>query len=560
MFFINNDLKGSTKQKNLREVIDDKSVKVAYGVLSLTNYFNMVKNNGSADKIYIPKVQRGLVWGIEDKNTFMENCVLGNDDGLLEPMPNIFLFCDSKTGEVQLFDGLQRTSAILRHFKDDSEITNDIMIPAALFKGTREEAEQLFKNINEKGVKLNDFEKLASRGGEYELDSSLFSSDLLTKFNDFLTITTKPYKDIGLHTSDNESTTLYELLVYAIYSFSKSADARNLFSIKDDSNEYVFDWGFQLAYSTTTPKEFKAYSSADMIKDLLGNFGVAVGYNKAIGSFDEVKLFEYISQMDKSIKNTESTLRDIYLRNIVSRNSEFKAKAAIKSAALVGSVVIMNFLENNKVNKDKIRTWYLKQLVSGRASSGTNKIVDELLEDINLSEDDINTSLKNSVINTVSNEPKTSQHMNFIWNLFYIQKDYLYNKGMTTQFEIDHIFPKSKLKKLYKAKKETQSINHIGNLAIVDREFNNSKSDKSIVELVKNGDVTEALLTKYYTFGNSDAFDNFYMDIKQMETAYEKFIKDPKNHRKIEDAKNKYENLVRSRASLIIEHINGELE
>ncbi|MCK5867073.1 MAG: DUF1524 domain-containing protein [Mycoplasmataceae bacterium] len=559
MFFINGDLSSSTKQKNLREVINDDTVKVAYGVLSLRNFFQMVKNEGSSEKIFIPKVQRGLVWKSGDKQTFLDNCILGTDDGMLEPMPNIFLFCDSTTGEVQLFDGLQRTSAILKHFKKSTDIINDIMIPAALFKGTREEAEKLFKNINEKGVKLNDFEKLASRGGEYEIDSKTFSNEFNTKFNEFVNKTTKQYEDIGLHTSQNEATTLYEILVYAIYKFSATNKAKILFNVNEDAREYIFEWGFQLAYSTTTKKESKIYTKKSMISDLLSNFGEVIGYDISTKTFDEKKLDVYIVKMSESINNTEVALRDIYNRNIVSRNKEFYAKKALASAALVGSVVIFNFLNNKETDKEKIYSWYLKQLITGRMSSNTNKLIDELIISMKSSLADIKETLKNSVLYTLRNNQTTTQYMNLIWDLFYIQKDFLYGKSLTTQLEIDHIFPKSKLLKLFTEKEEKEMINHIGNLAMVDQKFNNRKKAKIISEMIKTNEDKEVLM-KYYAFGHEESFEAIMNATKLFLSAYNRYIKDTSDYTNKKNAKAIYKTLVNERASIIVDYINGTLD
>ena len=553
MFFVNSDLREETKQKNLQEVIDDASVKVAYGVLSLRNYYSMVKRIGSSNKIYIPKVQRGLVWKIDDKASFIQNCILGKGkDKIIEPMPNIFLFCDETTKEIQLFDGLQRTASILNEFHSVDDIKNDIMIPAALFKGSRVEAEKLFRNINDKGVKLNDFEKLASQGGEFELDATKFSKTFTNKYDVFVTKALKQYTDIGLKVSQREKTTLYELLVYAISSFSNINNARKIFKVDDDYTQ-VYEWGFQIAYSTTTSNESKKYSKAGMLKNLLQNFASKIEFSNE--GFNEDALNKYINSIITAINYTEATLRDLYARNIVSNNTEYYSKACLNSASLVGSLVILNYYENSKTNKDKMRTWYLLQLINGRSGSNTNNIIDELMSSKDDAIEDIEQTINVYVKHIAINEPTFTTSMSVLWMLFWIQKDLIMNTSLATQLEIDHIFPKSLLKKLYKDKKIKNEINNIGNLALVHKDFNRMKLKQSIVEL--SGDSNDIKMQKYYTIDdNKKCYSDLKDETKNFMKKLDKFNSDTTNMDKINDARNAYQALVNVRKQDINDNLS----
>ncbi|MCP4336863.1 MAG: hypothetical protein GY679_03375 [Mycoplasma sp.] len=478
MFFVNSDLKNSTNQKNLREVIDDENVKVAYGVLSLPNFYKMVKRVGDSEKIFIPKVQRGLVWKENDKEDFISNCIIGNND-IREPMPNIFLFCDKDTGEIQLFDGLQRTSAILKYFENINSIDDskyNIMIPAALFKGSRSEAESLFRNINDRGVKLNEFEKLASYGGEYEIDYSKLSEIFQKNFNKFISEITAQYKDIGLETSSKEKTTIYEILTYAIYSFSKEKNARSIFPSKEE-NSFIKEWGYQIAYSTTTKEKKKIYK-ANMLKNLLYNFAEIIGYNKSKNSFNEELLNNYIEKIKKAINETEASIRDIYSRNVTTNNKEYLNKAALKSHALVGSLVIFNYLNPSKISKEFAMKWFLLQLISGRASSKTNQIIDELLKSSSsLTIEDIDYKIAQESISKIHKSIEEKNHSKWLWDLFYIHYDQIKDNALATQFEIDHIIPRSILKK-QGISQEKQ--NDIGNLCLIKKLINRDKSSQML--------------------------------------------------------------------------------
>ncbi|NQZ29230.1 MAG: DUF1524 domain-containing protein [Mycoplasmatales bacterium] len=491
MFFVNSDFKKSSNQRNLREVIEDKTVKVAYGVLSLKNYYKMVKRIGGSEKIFIPKVQRGLVWKQKNKDEFIKNCIIGDKDNVTEPMPNIFLFCDKTTNEIQLFDGLQRTSSILNFFKNEDEILEryDVMIPAALFKGTRSEAETLFRNINNKGVKLNNFEKLASFGGEYEINAKNLSKDFLEKFEDFVENTTRQYKSIGLETSNQEKTTIYEILTYAIYTFSKSDSAQKIFpsSKKDSPNSFVKEWGYQVAYSTTASTLKIEYKKDLMLKNLLNNFSKTIEYNSITKIFNEELLEKYINKIIKALNKTESSIREIYQRNINSNNAKDINASALQSSALIGSIVVANYLNPKQLTNEWTMKWFLFQLISNRASSTTNKIVDELMDDIKAgtTTQDLDTIISREIIGNIEKNPGKDKHKKWLWSLFYIHYEQIQKKHITTKFEIDHIVPQSTLKKLGV---DIFLRNDIGNLCLIQKELNRSKKDEMLHSFIKKDD------------------------------------------------------------------------
>ncbi|MCK5867633.1 MAG: DUF1524 domain-containing protein [Mycoplasmataceae bacterium] len=487
MFFINSDLNKANSQKSLNQVINDESVKVAYGVLSLENFYKMVKHMQGLDKIYIPKVQRGLVWKSEGKEEFIKNCITGTD-GVQEPMPNIFLFCDEDTKDIQLFDGLQRTAAILGRFENVNEITKNmnVMIPAALFKGTREEAENLFRHINDKGVKLNDFEKLASFGGQYEINFDKLDEDFKDKFNEFIDKSVSPYKKIGLLPSEKEKTTIYEILTYAIHSFSSTVNARKIFKMSD--KELVSEWGFQIAYSTTTNAEKKVYTKNNMLKSLLGDFAKKIDYNKDTKFFDVKKLEEYIDNVTKSINNTYDSLKNIFERNLTTRITKKTSEgsmcqAALKSEALIGSVVSAYYYHGDIISRSFIRKWFLLQLISNRASQNTNKIIDDLFDDIKeKNEKDIDASIKNKINSLINDEPNQNQYSKWLWVLYYLHIEQLTDSDLTTEYEIDHIVPQKSLKNL---KIDRKKINNIGNLMLINKEINRQKSDEHISTFIE---------------------------------------------------------------------------
>ena len=536
MFFVNDDLKKSTNQYSLGQVIKDENVKVAYGVLSLSSFYKMIRHMPGHEKIFIPKVQRGLVWEIEDKNKFITNCIKGDEGGLREPMPNIFLFYDETTKDIQLFDGLQRTASILKEFKTIDEIKDkyDIMIPAALFKGSRPDAEDLFRHINDRGVKLNDFEKLASYGGRYEINFEELSKEFQENFNDFIDVTTKQYIKAGMSVSIKEKTTIYEILTYVIYNFSKHDNARKIFPKKIKEKEhFVWEWGFQVAYSTTTTTKRKEYSKKYMKNNLLKDFSNIIRYDNETKIFDEEALEVYIEKMIKAITKTSNSLKDLYEKNLTANNKEYVSRAAIKSNSLVGAVVSCWFLYEDKLSNSFIRKWYLLQLIKGRADKNTNKIIDELTADISTKDTEIDRRIKMEIKQQIEEDAYRKTYSSWLWTLFYIYYEYLIESDLSTKFEIDHIIPKSKLNKFGLKSKE----NNIGNLVIIKKIINKRKSSTMLNKFVIENEEYHSEIAKYITIGKNDEFESIldkdkliekwmFKDNKEMvEVEYNAFVK-----------------------------------
>ena len=544
MFFVNGDLHAKNEAKSLSEVINDNNSKVAYGVLSLKSFYGMVKQIGGNERVFIPKVQRGLVWKDSDKSTFIKNCIIGREGGIKEPMPNIFLFYDVNTKELQLFDGLQRTSAIIDKFKsiDNIESSDNVMIPTALFKGGRIEAEELFRNINEKGIKLSDFEKLASQGGEYEIELSKIDKNISEDFSEFVKDLSKRYSKKGLSTSKNEKSTLYELLVYTIYKFSNTPSAKEIFESK--GTQRISEWGYQIIYSTMTTKESKKYASSNMLDSTMDDFSKLVDYSKDSNNFSKEKLEEYINKINSAIVKAQVAIKDIYQRNINSKNEQSICKKALKSRALVGSLVIVYFLYPD-VEREMIEMWFLKQLVDGVASSNTNTIVDDLIKFAKDADLDIESYLKKSIKSKIE-YLKPKSHNNWLWHLFCLQRQMITNYKISTEFDIDHIVPQQKLKKVYEGdEKKKEKINDIANLAIVTRKWNKAKSSHLLTAMPekKLKDFNKDQIIDFYSFGDKDDMEIIMASIKSFELAF--------NNNNYSLAKQHYETFLSTRKAII---------
>lgn len=129
------------------------------------------------------------------------------------------------------------------------------------------------------------------------------------------------------------------------------------------------------------------------------------------------------------------------------------------------------------------------------------------------------------------------------------------NTSLATQLEIDHIFPKSLLKKLYKDKKIKNEINNIGNLALVHKDFNRMKLKQSIVEL--SGDSNDIKMQKYYTIDdNKKCYSDLKDETKNFMKKLDKFNSDTTNMDKINDARNAYQALVNVRKQDINDNLS----
>lgn len=404
----------------------------------------------------------------------------------------------------------------LQKIKEESDIS-DFKIPAIIYTGDKSELPIIFERINSKGTQLNKYQIFAATWSTYEpieIQNTEIIDKIKAKYDALI--------DEGLEVENYDPSTFYtSKFTYFEYLFGlgKLLVEKYPLLFKSSTSEHEADSiGFNLVAICVRHN----LKRLDTLPETLKKFNLNIL---------EENLLKAVDFVNRALKPY------IGLKANKKNGSEFPVlHSEFQIVSIIGKVFNSMFIvdkENGSIEedsnwnsiKDKLQRnipyHYLYDIIKGYWSGTGDKKATERAY-LDWYENEINKDLWDSLLqewheNEKNKKEKNRARINKITVLFL---KYIYTHLLTaneelstTEFEIDHVVPFARLKPLA-TQMDGLPISSIGNLALIKKNTNRDKRDKTIYEyydeLVANGEITQAQSeekikeTEKYTFTTRD--------------------------------------------------------
>ena len=386
----------------------------------------------------------------------------------------------------------------LQKIKEESDIS-DFKMPVITYTGDKSELPIIFERINSKGTQLNKYQIFAATWSTYEpieIQNTEIIDKIKAKYEALI--------DEGLEIENYDPSTFYTTkFTYFEYLFGlgKLLVEKYPLLFKSQTSEHEADSiGFNLV-AICVKHNLKRL---DTLPETLKKFNL---------NTMEENLFKAVDFVNRSLKPY------IGLKANKKNGSEFPVlHSEFQIVSIIGKVFNSIFIvdeENGLIEKNSawnsikdtlqrnIPYHYLYDIIKGYWSgTGDKKAMERAYSD--WYENKISKDLWDSLLqewheNEKNKKEKNRARINKMAVLFL---KYIYTHLLTaneelstTEFEVDHVVPFARLKPIA-AQIDGLPISSIGNLALIKKNINRDKRDRTIYEyyneLVTNGEMTQA--------------------------------------------------------------------
>lgn len=404
----------------------------------------------------------------------------------------------------------------LQKIKKESDIS-DFKIPVIIYTGEKTELPIIFERINSKGTQLNKYQIFAATWSTYEpieIQNTEIIDKIKAKYDALI--------DEGLEV--------------------ENYDPSKFYTSKFTYFEYLFGLGKLLVEKY--PLLFKS-SNSEHEADSIGFNLVAICINHKLNRLDRLpetlRKFD-LNELEKNLFEAvnfvnHSLIPFIGLKANKKHGSEFPViHSELQMVSIIGKVFnSMYQINNQKGNIEKNPKWtskkdilkrnipyhYLYDIIKGYWSgTGDKKAMERAYSEWyenNIDKDQWDSLLAEWYENEKNKKEKNRTSINKI-AVFFLKYIYTHlltaNEELsTTEFEVDHVIPFARLKSIAE-QMDGLPISSIGNLALIKKEINREKRDKTIYEycdeLIKNKKMTQSQCEEKtkeiekYTFTNSN--------------------------------------------------------